>query len=283
MRKLFIFCLIVGLGIWNAACSPVMTLNQFAAYNTRPAANIPYAPGERHMLSIYLPSAIHPDMPVLFFIYGGKWLQGDRQDYAFVAKTFTDRGMVVVIPDYRLHPAGRYPAFLNDNAAALRWTYENIGKYGGDPSRIFLMGHSAGAYNAAMLTLNPQYLMEVGGSPAEWVHAFIGIAGPYDFLPLTDPELMDIFGKDGDLTPTQPITYADHPAPPMFLATGDEDETVIPRNTNRLAAALKDMGSEVQVKTYSGIGHVGILLELADLPFRDTTLIEDVTAFVKNH
>ena len=92
---------------------------------------------------------------------------------------------MTVVADYRLSPEVRYPVFLQDSALAMRWAFDNAQTYGADPARIFVMGHSAGAYNAAMLALDKRLLGAVGLSPAR-LAGWIGLAGPYDFLPIGD-------------------------------------------------------------------------------------------------
>ena len=229
-----------------SACSPVRVLNALApSAGITETRDIPYAPGERHQLDIYAPDQTGP-APVVVFIYGGGWKDGNKAEYRFVAAALAAHGYLTVVPDYRLFPEVRFPAFLQDNAAAVAWTKANIGRYGGDPNRIVLMGHSAGAYNVAMLTLDKRWLAAAGMDPDRDITATIGLAGPYDFLPLHDPELETIFGPAGDLRQSQPITFARGDAPPMFLAAGSADETVLPRNTEHLADAIRHDGGRVE-------------------------------------
>ncbi|MEA2731474.1 MAG: hypothetical protein QOF70_5949, partial [Acetobacteraceae bacterium] len=175
------------------ACSPVAVLNALAPKaGVAETQDVRYAAGDRHQLDIYAPEG-ERSAPVIVFIYGGGWKDGNKGDYRFVAATLASRGFLTVVPDYRLFPSVRFPAFLRDNAAAVAWTKGNISRYGGDPGRIFLMGHSAGAYNVAMLTLDKQWLGADGLDADRDIAGTIGLAGPYDFLPLHDPELEDIF------------------------------------------------------------------------------------------
>ncbi len=242
-----------------SACSPVSVLNALAPRSgITETLDVPYAPGDRHALDIYAPAG-RPAAPVIVFIYGGGWKAGDKSDYRFVAASLAARGYLTVVPDYRLFPRVRFPAFLRDNAAAVAWTKQNIGKYGGDPGRIFLMGHSAGAYNVAMLALDKQWLSADGIDPDRDIAGVVGLAGPYDFLPLRDPELEDIFGPAGDLRLSQPITFANGNAPPMFLAAGTSDTTVLPRNTEHLVAALRRDGGVVEERLYPGVSHTAII------------------------
>jgi acetyl esterase/lipase len=224
------------------ACSPVAVLNALAPKaGVTETRDVRYAAGERHQLDIYAPEG-ERSAPVIVFIYGGGWKDGNKGDYRFVAATLASRGFLTVVPDYRLFPSVRFPAFLRDNAAAVAWTKGNISRYGGDPGRIFLMGHSAGAYNVAMLTLDKQWLGADGLDADRDIAGTIGLAGPYDFLPLHDPELEDIFAPAGDLRLSQPISFARGDAAPMLLAAGTVDQTVLPRNTEHLAEAIRRDG-----------------------------------------
>ena len=242
-----------------SACSPVRVLNALAPkagiIETR---DVRYASGDRHQLDIYAPQG-QTSAPVVVFIYGGGWKDGKKGEYRFVAAALAARGFLTVVPDYRLFPEVRFPVFIQDNAAAVAWTRHNIARYGGDPHRIFLMGHSAGAYNVAMLTLDKRWLSAVGLDPDCDINGMIGLAGPYDFLPLHDSELEDIFAPAGDLRLSQPITFARGNAPPMFLAAGTADRTVRPSNTEHLAAAIRRDGGRVDEKIYPGVNHVKII------------------------
>jgi acetyl esterase/lipase len=218
--------------------------------------------------------------PVVVFLYGGGWKEGDRTLYRFVGAALAARGFVVVVPDYRVFPAVRFPAFIQDAAAAVAWTRAHVGGYGGDPGRVFLMGHSAGAHIAAMLTLDRQWLGVEGLDPDRDVAGFVGLAGPYDFLPFHDPELGDIFAPAGDLRLTQPITFTRGDAPPVFVATGMADRRVMPRNTVRLAAAIRSKGGLVEERQYPGIGHKLILGSFAGVLRGLAPVLDDVTAFM---
>jgi acetyl esterase/lipase len=173
----------------------------------------------------------------------------------------------------------KFPVFLEDSAKAFRFTHDNARLYGGDSARIFISGHSAGAYNAIMLVSDPRYL-KGAGADISWVRGAIGIAGPYDFLPLRDPMLIDLFGGP-EREETQPIHFIDGHRPSMLLATGSDDETVLPRNTANMAARLRSFGSPVEQKVYPGAGHVGILLSLTGLFRSRTTLRDDMVAFIQ--
>ncbi len=246
--------------------------------SARVARGVAYGAGERHRLDVYAPrAAAAGKRPVILFYYGGSWNSGRRQAYAFAARALAAQGFVVIVPDYRLVPEARYPDFLRDCAAALRWARRHAGAYGGDGERIVLAGHSAGAYNAAMLALDPGLL----GPDRAAVRGFAGLAGPYDFLPLDDDSTIAAFGAWPRPAETQPIAYASSGPPPALLLHGDGDSRVKPRNSRKLAGLLEAAGSDVRLKLYPGLGHVGILTALA-LPFRrQAPVLADVAGFAR--
>jgi acetyl esterase/lipase len=186
---------------------------------------------------------------------------------------------VTVIADYRLYPAVKYPAFVADAAGALAWLHAHAAEYQGDAARIFVSGHSAGAYNAVMLASEPGFIQARGGS-LDWIRGVIGISGPYDFLPMEAPEYIDMFhGRDN--ADSMPVNHVNGKRPPMLLVTGDEDGTVYPRNTASMAARLRAFASPVREVHYPGTGHVGIILSLVPGFRRTTHLRQDVLDFIR--
>jgi acetyl esterase/lipase len=197
----------------------------------------------------------------VLFLYGGRWQGGDKGQFRFVGQALASRGFVTVIPDYRRYPEVGFPLFIEDGAAAAAWVRDHGGEHGGDAGAVHLIGHSAGAHIAALLALDRSYLA-AAGVPPDAIRSFVGLAGPYDFLPLDDPTLELIFAVD-DLAATQPITFAGPGAPPALLLHGTDDLTVRPANSERLAAALAAAGNRVELKLYPNLGHVGLLVALA--------------------
>lgn len=232
------------------------------------------------MLDVYQPVGAAAPAPVVVFFYGGNWKSGNRSDYLFAGAALASRGLVAVVPDYRLYPEVRFPEFLQDCALAVRWTLEQAALYGGDPGRVFLMGHSAGAYNAAMLALNGAYLRAAGAGPAR-IAGLIGLAGPYDFLPLTGETTKAVFGFPHTPPETQPIQFATAEAPPALLITVKQDDTVDPANSARLAARLRNQGVLVRERTYTGLGHASLIGALAPPLSAVRPLLDEVASFVK--
>lgn len=278
-RALWVLLAALFLGGMAPMFDPLGTFNAFMPKDRaskRVAQGVAFGAGERLKLDVYAPRAASAGKrPVILFFYGGSWNSGRRQGYAFAARALAARGFVVVVPDYRLVPEARYPDFLRDCAAAVGWARRHAGEYGGDGEKIVLTGHSAGAYNAAMLALDPSLL----GPDRAAVRGFAGLAGPYDFLPLDDGSTIAAFGAWPRPAETQPITYAVAGAPPALLLHGEGDSRVKPRNSRQLAGLLRAAGSEVRLKLYPRLGHVGILTALA-IPFRrQAPVLADVATF----
>lgn len=271
------------LSVLAAACAACTPLGVFATFTPRDPAILtahdqPYGPGGRQSLDVYAPRRMDTARPVAVFLYGGGWERGRKWDYGWVAQALAARGYVVVLPDYRLYPQVRFPEFLNDSAQAVRWAVDHAAAYGGDPSRVVLLGHSAGAYNAVMLGLAPSYLQHAGVDPARIV-GVVGIAGPYDFLPLKG-HMADVFGV-GDPAATQPVKLVRADAPPMLLVTGSADTIVDPRETASLGAALRAAGAQVEARSYPGVGHNEIMAAMSR-PFRDrASVLSDITGFME--
>lgn len=270
----------------TAACAP---LSMFATFTpkdpaARSARDVAFGPEPWQRLDVYGP---HRDKgqtpaPVAVFFYGGSWDTGRRQDYNWVGQALASRGFVTIVADYGLYPRVRYPGFLADGALAVRWAQDHAAEYGGDPARIVLVGHSAGAYNAAMIALDPRYL-KAAGVERSHIKALAGLSGPYDFLPFTDPIAQRIFGDAADPPSTQPTRFVTAQSPPAFLATGDDDTMVFPKNTVKLAARLRAAGVEVEERHYPGIDHVRMVLALSR-PFRNRApVLQEMTDFLHAH
>lgn len=213
-------------------------------------------------LDVYAPRAARR-APIVVFFYGGSWKSGKRQWYRWIGEVLARHGVVAVIPDYRKYPQARLDGFMHDAADAVAWTHAHAADFGGDPDRLFVMGHSAGAHLAALLATDARWLNAVGMRPAQ-LSGFIGLAGPYDFLPLTDPDFIDMFGHDRQSQErSQPVFFVDGDEPPMLLLQGADDHIVDPRNARSLAKLLRDKGKPITLHMYPRIGHTGLLLSLS--------------------
>ncbi len=240
-----------------------------------------YGPLPAQRLEVIVPSTpSQAKRAVVVFIYGGGWHWGKAGEYHFIGRTLARAGYVVVLPGYRLTPDGAFPHMLQDGAVALKWVETNIAQHGGDPDRVFVMGHSAGAYNGMMLTLERQWLGREG-VPDGFIKGMIGLAGPYDFYPFTTDSARAAFAHVTEPAITQPINHARGDAPPLLLLTGDLDTTVKPRNSLALAKALTAAGAPTQAVILKGVTHESIIMKLAQ-PFMkyDRRVIDAVLDFL---
>jgi acetyl esterase/lipase len=284
VKKLLSLAAIGISSVAGIACSPVKTLNALvpeSGYVLQ--ADIAYGSLPRQKLDIYRPK--HPvsaNTPVILFYYGGGWEAGEKADYKFVAEAFTSKGYVVVIPNYRVYPEVKFPAFMQDPAEAARWVKQHIADYGGDASQVFLAGHSAGAHIAVMLSLNPEYLAKVQLKPQDFAGT-IGMAGPYDFLPLKSARLMEIFGPEETRWKSQPIEFVSGQNQPLLLLVGLKDNTVWKHNTFNLAAKIKAKGGPVQVVEYPSYGHIDMVAKLAKPLRGNGNLLKPIIDFLQAH
>ncbi|ODN66935.1 alpha/beta hydrolase [Methylophaga muralis] len=267
------------------ACSPVTLLNAMvpeSAYQHR--SDLVYGEYDRLKLDVYQPAhSVDSQKPAtVIFFYGGGWEAGEKADYKFVAEALTSQGMIVVIPDYRVFPEAVFPEFIEDAAQAVAWTRQHIAEFGGDPEQLFIAGHSAGAHIAAMLSVNPHYLQQAG-LETEQLRGMIGLAGPYDFLPLTSPTLKQIFGDDASQWQSQPVNFVGEDHPPTLLLVGNNDRTVLPRNSYRFAEKLKQYGNDVELIELSNYGHVAMVAKLAKPLRGDGALLAPIVSFVELH
>ncbi|MFG6414138.1 alpha/beta hydrolase [Roseateles sp. DC23W] len=264
-------------------CSATGPLNALApsATHTRTVGTA-YGPGPRQQLDVYRPTRAAPagGWPVVVFFYGGSWNQGERGDYAFVGEALASRGVLTLVADYRLYPEVRYPDFLRDSAAALAWGLTHAGSLGGNPRRVFVMGHSAGGYNAAMLALDSRWLAPQGHKAQE-LAGFIGLAGAYNFLPTDNPDVQPVFFHPRYPEGTQPLQHAGVGAPPSFLGAAVKDTLVDPQqNSAALATRLQAAGVPVTLKFYDRVGHAS-LIGAFGAPLRWLApVLDDVAAFI---
>jgi len=274
-----------------AGCSPAGLLNGLdriypsTDHARRAGRGIAYGPQARQALDVWVPTGAKKGgapLPVVIFFYGGGWNAGSRGDYGFAGAAYAGQGFVAVVPDYRLVPSVRFPSFVEDGALAVKWARDNAARYGGDPKRITLAGHSAGAYNAAMLALDGHYLRDVGVDP-KIVRAAALLAGPYDFYPFTDVRSRAALGQWPDPRQTQPITFARADSPPLFLATGSNDRVVNPRNSRKLAAKLQSLGGTVELRVYPGASHIDLATSLSRPLRRKTPVLHESARFLMEH
>ncbi len=275
---------LAGLGaLFAAGCGRVafMAANVpavFGAYQRH--ANLAYGDGPQHRLDVYVPRAAAGPRPLVVFWHGGRWSFGDKADYRFVGAALAELGYVAVLPNYRHYPDVKMPGFMDDAARAASWAAAHGGEFGADPNLVFLMGHSAGAHLAALVTLDPRYFA-ASGLPVPPIAGVIGLSGPYDFLPLREADVQDMFGPPPIYPQSQPIHFVHAAAPPMLLVHGLQDDTVWPKNSRNFATLLRAYGVPVTLKLYPKLMHADTVAALS-LPARGRApTLADIAAFVR--
>ena len=249
--------------IFLAACTGSMSFFQRALIwetGFSVTSAIAYGDGERQKLDIYTPRGAPPRATVMF-VYGGSWTSGNRSLYRFMGQALAGRGYQVVVPDYRLAPAHAYPDFVEDTARAFSWVKSHIGEHGGDPARVILMGHSAGAYNVAMIVLDPIWLAPYGLKSSDAL-GVLALAGPLSFNPLNTKSTKPIFESAPDIERARPIKLAASgaaQAPPFLLVHGTSDTTVGDHNSKNFSDAVNAAGGTASVKLYEGAGHLTVM------------------------
>ena len=262
-------------------CSAIGILNALTPHHSyQVSAGIAYGSDPRQRVDVYRPQPFAAGQPLIVFFYGGSWNRGSRKDYVFIGEALASRGIVVVLADYRLYPQVQYPEFLRDSATAVAWAIRAALDFGADPKKIYVMGHSAGAYNAAMIALDPRWLAAEGLSPAN-LAGWIGLAGPYDFLPIINPEVRPVFNYPDSPAESQPMVHASGGAPRTFLGAARTDSLVDPeRNTQQMADKLRTAGVIVTLRYYRWVSHITLASAFAR-PLRGIApVLDDVDVFV---
>lgn len=268
------------------ACVPLSSFNALVASDSHEMTTAAYGASKRQQLDVYVPretaQRVRPaaGWPLVVFFYGGSWKYGERAHYRFVGEALAARGVMAVIPDYRLYPEVRYPDFLKDNAAATAWSLREAARLGADQKRVFVMGHSAGGYNAAMLALDARWLGAESIQPTQ-LAGWIGLAGPYDSLPVENPDAKPVFLHPNTPPDSQPIRYVSALVPRTFLAAAPDDPLINPeRNTKQMASRLQQAGIAVTLQIYPGASHTTLIGAFA-FPLRFLApVLDDVVEFV---
>lgn len=279
----FLLLLASGGYLWAVQTQSVAALDWFDARFPRDVdagspSRLHYGESPQQVIDLYRPRDIERP-PLIIFIPGGGWQNGDPGEYGFVARQFAQSGYATALVGYRLGPDGRFPVMLEDSAAAVGWLVTHADELGLQADRLVLAGQSAGAYNAVMLALDRRWL-EREGLPDDAVKGVVGLSGPYDFYPFDTDSTKKAFGQVANPLQTQPIGFARADAPPMLLVTGEEDTTVKPRNSRALAARLAGLGADVRLVVIPGLGHADTVTLLARPFDRDRRLLSVAMPFV---
>ncbi len=261
------------LGVFGAGRSPAALLNfTVPRRGYKVLRDIAYGTGLRHRLDLYLPEstsvrasdkspADREENPVVVFFYGGAFRAGRKSEYRFVGEALATAGIIVAVPDYRIYPEARFPDFLQDGAQAVTRVREIAAYHGGNSERLFIAGHSAGAYIAVMLAADERWLRR-RGSDGSWVRGVIGLSGRYHDSPTQD-EIANVIFQGPPRDETRPASFIRGRCPPMLLAAGSRESGVVLASKQNLAAHLRQTRNEVEETLYAGVGHAGIVAALA--------------------
>jgi acetyl esterase/lipase len=241
-----------------------------------------YGPAANQNVELWVPAGAAPNggWPLVAFVYGGGWHSGATAEYRFVARTLAEHGYATALVGYRLVPGGRFPAMLDDTAAGVRWARDHAAAAGARADTLVLAGHSAGAYNVLMLTLDPQWLA-AAGVPESAIAGTASMAGPADFYPFTSDSARNALGHVADPRTTQPIAFARADAPPILLLHGLADDVVRVRNSRNLARAIQSKGGTVQEIEFAGMGHAGIIMGLSRPFAQGGKVLSPLLAFLR--
>ena len=253
----------------------LMTLMAISAASTvsaqvRVVSDVDYVagadyPDKKDRLDIYIPDKA-TNAPVIVSIHGGGLRQGDKSEQTFVGQRFASAGHVTVVVNHRLSPGVMHPAHIEDIAAAVAWVKRNIAQHGGDPGKLFVIGHSAGAYLAALLVLDPKYLAAHGLTPRD-IRGVVPVSGFFyvDRPGVAPDRPKDTWGIDANVwKAASPGTYVKRDVPPMLLLYADGDDTWRQQQQGEFATALGHAGQRVtDVRMIRGRTHNTIWSEMA--------------------
>lgn len=243
-----------------------------------PAASVVFDPAHALSLDVYRAQGRRDPAPVVVFFYGGSWQRGNRAQYRFVGRQLARHGVLAIVADYRTWPRAGFPGFVDDAARAVAWARAHAARYGGDPRRLFVAGHSAGAQIAALLGTDRRYLAR-SGVCGRALAGVIGLSGPYDFR--ITGRYVPIFGPPAQWPDAQAVNFVDGDEPPFLLIHGQRDRVVEARDSVELAARLKARGVRAEVLLLPGAGHFATAAGLYN-PGRWPRVLPAILAFVRD-
>ena len=262
----------------NLALKAINTPSYLSA-EIRVEKGLAYGDQAHQKLDLYLPpESVNSNRQLVIFVYGGDWTSGSREGYFFVADALTSAGYAVAIPDYIKYPEGVFPAFVQDIALAIDWLVSNAGRFT-DIDTLILIGHSAGAHTAALLVTDQRYLA-AHQLPADTIDAFVGMAGPYAYLP-EEEKYRNIFGNMDDYSGMQPLHFVTGSEPPMLLLHGSRDKTVLPVHTRKFAEKVNALGGRAATRFYPEQGHATMVLALSRVSDQNNEIRSHILEFLR--
>lgn len=272
-------------------CSALQVVNSVSRiYSADVKENIVFGEHPKLKYDLYLPDHANTEFtttPVVVFFYGGSWNRGDKSEYEFVGRRLASMGYITAVPNYRLYPEVKYPDFLEDGAQSIAHLRSELAKQEYQqlkPAREYiLMGHSAGAYNAAMIALDPRWLNAVGVPHQNSIKGLIGLAGAYNIYPIKDTDVQPVFSHPDYPPNSQPIDYTQQPTAPALLLAPESDTLVsIERNTQALHKALQSAGNQSSIQNIKGTDHITLIGTLSPLLFFKGSTAEPIRSFIQS-
>lgn len=233
---------------------------------------------DRDLLDIYMPDGAE-NVPVTVFFHGGALRMGSKAQGELVAERLIPRGIGLVSANYRLSPTFMHPAHIEDAAAATAWVIANIGRYGGDPGKVFVAGHSAGGYLAALLEIDPGYLSAHGKSKSS-IRGAIPIS-PFLYVEETAADRpKDVWGADPvDWLAASVTPHIRAGKGPMLLIYADGDADWRRAQNDRFGEAMREAGNyDVQVIEVPNRDHMSLISKIMD---NDDQITDLMTSFIK--
>ncbi|GGR63737.1 hypothetical protein GCM10008959_27280 [Deinococcus seoulensis] len=284
VRRLILGAGALALGLSLAACSrdgaQGFLNNVISTGGLSVKRDVSYGPDARNVMDIYAPQNA-AGAPVVLFIHGGSWQGGDKDGHKFVGESLARAGYVTGVMSYRLAPQNVYPSYVQDAAQALKVLRADARTFGGNPDNLFVMGHSAGGFNAVEMVDNARWLTEVN-VPVGSIRGVIGVAGPYSF-DFRSFQSAVAFPKDATPAEVMPDRHVRADAPPHLLLVAQNDDTVEAYNGVNMERALRAAGVPVELKVLPRVGHITIIAAMA----RPLTFLGDTRAqvirFIEDH
>ena len=215
--------------------------------------------------------------PVIAFIHGGSWRDGDPDYYDFIGRSLAAQGFLVVNLGYRLGDDGRWPAMLEDGAAGIAWVRANIADYGGDPDRIVLMGHSAGGHLTAEM-MATRWNEEADDLPAAMIDAGLPFSGIFDFEPILHCSENDGMQMDAAVAAEISTILRSMPTDaPQLVAWGENETPDWQRQSQAYVERFATDARRIDALVVPGADHFDVVDVLADA---DSTLTARAQALI---
>lgn len=237
----------------NSGISVTKDLN----YGDEPDQNLDIYYPQKLATAINSNQELKATYPLIVFVHGGSWENGNKEQYAFVGQSLAKAGYVTAVINYRKAPEHRYPQFVQDTAQAIAWSYNNADKFFADANNMAVVGHSAGAFNVVAAVSNADFLAPYDLQPSD-IKAVVGMAGPYsyDFRKYSSRSAFPDTASPDEVMPDRLLKAGSSGQQPDYLLmTAENDKLVHISNTEKMAQALADAEINVVTEEIKGANH----------------------------